>query len=64
VDFSHTEEVLISSYPRSGNTLLRTILFQCFGLYSASAHPSDLGDNAALEHYVGHLRSGANGDVQ
>jgi len=59
VDFSQAEGIVISSYPRSGNTLLRTILFQCFGLYSASAHPRDLGENAELEHYVGHLRNDA-----
>lgn len=28
--------VWLASYPRSGNTLLRTILFQCFGIHSFS----------------------------
>jgi hypothetical protein len=64
VDFSKASLVVISSYPRSGNTLLRTILFQCFGLRSASAYPNDLGENVALENYVGHLRSDAEGDVE
>ncbi len=45
----------IASYPRSGNTFLRTILWHCFGLRSASVYPDDLGGNTALEQYVGHI---------
>lgn len=44
----------LASYPRSGNTYLRTVLNHCFGLKSASIYPGDLGGNAALEAYVGH----------
>ncbi len=47
--------VWLASYPRSGNTLLRTILNHCFGLKSASIYPNDLGGNEALAQYVGHI---------
>jgi hypothetical protein len=47
--------IWLASYPRSGNTYLRTILWQCFGLRSASVYPTDLGQNKALEDYVGHI---------
>lgn len=50
--------VWLSSYPRSGNTFLRTILWHCFGLRSASVYPHDLGGNRALEEYVGHIEHG------
>jgi len=45
----------LASYPRSGNTFLRTILWHCFGLRSASVYPRDLGGNRRLEEYVGHI---------
>ena len=47
--------IFLASYPRSGNTYLRTILNQCFDLKSASIYPNDLGGNAALEKFVGHI---------
>jgi hypothetical protein len=47
--------VWLASYPRSGNTFLRTILWHCFGLQSASVYPNDLGGNRKLENYVGHI---------
>lgn len=47
--------VWLASYPRSGNTYLRTILWQCFGLRSISVYPNDLGGNKLLEDYVGHI---------
>lgn len=50
--------VWLASYPRSGNTFLRTILWHCFGLRSASVYPLDLGRNQALEEYVGHIEHG------
>ena len=50
--------VWLASYPRSGNTFLRTILWHCFGLRSASVYPKDLGGNRALEQYVGHIEHG------
>ena len=52
--------VWLASYPRSGNTFLRTVLWHCFGLRSASLYPSDLGGNRVLEEYVGHLEHGPN----
>lgn len=50
--------IWIASYPRSGNTFLRTILWQCFGLPSASAYKNDLGGNKLLEEYIGHIEYG------
>ena len=47
--------VWIASYPRSGNTFLRTVLNHCFGLKSTSVYPNDLGGNKLLENYVGHI---------
>ena len=44
--------VWLASYPRSGNTFLRTILWHCFGLRSASVYPKDLGGNRALEAVI------------
>jgi hypothetical protein len=48
--------IWLSSYPRSGNTFLRTILWNCFGLRSASFYPNDLDGNRKLEEYVGHIK--------
>jgi hypothetical protein len=53
-----TPIIWLASYPRSGNTFLRTILWHCFGLRSASVYPKDLGGNSALEGYVGHIEHG------
>lgn len=50
-----TNIIWLASYPRSGNTLLRTILWHCFGLRSASPYPEDLGGNKDLKNYIGHL---------
>ncbi len=50
-----TNIIWLASYPRSGNTLLRTILWNCFGLRSASPYPEDLGGNKELKNYIGHL---------
>jgi hypothetical protein len=55
----HSNIVWLASYPRSGNTFLRTILWQCFGLRSASIYPDDLGGNKKLEEYVGHIEHSA-----
>lgn len=63
LDFSQVRRLWISSYPRSGNTLVRTILFQCFGLSSASLYPDDLGGNITLQNYVGHLERNESGKV-
>lgn len=55
--------LFLASYPRSGNTYLRTILNQCFDLKSASVYPNDLADNAALEKLVGHVELIENGKI-
>jgi len=55
--------IWLASYPRSGNTLLRTVLWHCLGLRSASIYPQDLGGNTALENYVGHIERAADGRV-
>lgn len=47
--------IWIASYPRSGNTYLRTILWHCFGLRSASVYPKDLGEDNSLGRLVGHV---------
>lgn len=56
--------VWLASYPRSGNTFLRTVLWHCFGLRSASIYPKDLGGRRALEDYVGHIEHGPQMDAQ
>lgn len=50
--------VWLVSYPRSGNTLLRLVLRQCFDLSSASIYPNDLDGVKVLEDCVGHLEYG------
>lgn len=56
--------VWLASYPRSGNTLLRTILRQCYGLYSSSIYPHDMGGNRALEQMIGHLERRQDGSFR
>ena len=43
--------------------MLRTILFHCFGLRSASLYPRDLGGKPELERKVGHVEHSADGSV-
>jgi hypothetical protein len=52
--------VWLASYPRSGNTLLRTLLKDSFGLQTHSAYDdkSDIGDNLALASRIGHQLHG------
>jgi len=45
----------LSSFPRSGNTLFRQILFAGWGLSSGSVYHRDLGDNLALIRASGHV---------
>ena len=47
--------LLISSFPRSGNTFIRTVLNQCFNLKSGSVYENDFAGNIKLENYVGHI---------
>lgn len=55
------QPIWLASYPRSGNTLLRTILWHCFALPSASAYPNDLERSPAVEATVGHIERDAQG---
>jgi hypothetical protein len=47
----------LSSYPRSGNTFLRILLHQNFGVKSYSIHGdfTDIGKNIELSELVGHI---------
>tara|TARA_Y100001968_G_scaffold93068_1_gene83662 strand:- start:278 stop:577 length:300 start_codon:yes stop_codon:yes gene_type:complete len=54
--------IWLASYPRSGNTYLKTILYHCFKLKTGSFYPNDFSGNKALEHYVGHIEH-ENNDV-
>ena len=56
---SARRKIWVASYPRSGNTYLRSILHTCFGLPSTSVYRRDLGDNTALERYAGHFDADA-----
>ena len=47
--------IWLASYPRSGNTFVRTILYHCFNLKTGSVYSNDLGGNIELENYVGHI---------
>lgn len=47
--------IYLASYPRSGNTYMRTVLWQCFGVASGSVYPRDMGDDAKLHALVGHV---------
>jgi len=55
--------IWLASFPRSGNTMLRTILFHCFGLRSASVYANDLEGKKDLEEYVGHIEHGPDGKI-
>jgi hypothetical protein len=52
--------VWLPSYPRSGNTLLRTLLLRCFELntYSLYDDRGDIGAYPELQSAVGHLSHG------
>ena len=43
----------LASYPRSGNTLLRIVLRQCFDIWSYGAVGE--GDDASFDEIAGHL---------
>lgn len=54
--------VWLASYPRSGNTLLRSRLLKCFGLntYSLYDDTTDIGARPELSSVVGHVSHGLN----
>lgn len=58
-----SEFIWLASYPRSGNTYLRTIIWHCFGLRSSSIYPNDLGGRKNLENYAGHIERSSDGKV-
>ena len=43
---------------------MRTVLWHCFGLQSASVYPHDLNDNKELEEYVGHIGPDSRGRLR
>jgi len=53
--------VWLASYPRSGNTYLRAILWSCFGLQTGSVYPNDLRGDLAVSQQVGHFEGAAHG---
>jgi hypothetical protein len=52
--------VWLASYPRSGNTLLRTMLYRSFGVRTFSLYDdhSDIGADPSLANLVGHRSHG------
>jgi hypothetical protein len=58
------EFVWLASYPRSGNTFVRTVLAQCFGLKSGSLYGQDLGNDPAVEALAGHIEQGPDGRIR
>lgn len=47
--------IWLASWPRSGNTFLRTILWNCFAMKSGSVYPNDLGGDRNLARVIGHV---------
>lgn len=59
--------IWLASYPRSGNTLLRTILWHCFALRSASIYNNEIdasGGGRELEELVGHIEHEPKGSIR
>ncbi|MBN9317794.1 MAG: sulfotransferase domain-containing protein [Devosia sp.] len=54
--------VWLASYPRSGNTFLRTIIYHCFGVRSASIYAGDLGE-LGVGDMVGHIEQRPDGSI-
>lgn len=55
--------VWVASYPRSGNTFLRTVLYQCFGMRSGSVYPNDFGRQPGIEGITGHIERTTDGRI-
>ena len=53
--------VWLASYPRSGNTMLRTIMYQCFGVRSGSIYPRDVSETVGQK--IGHVEQGPNRQI-
>ena len=54
--------VWLASYPRSGNTFLRTIIYHCFGVRSASIYDEDMGELGPAR-LIGHIEQGPDGSM-
>ncbi len=53
--------IWLASYPRSGNTYLRALLWSCFRLQSGSVYPNDLLKNRGVASQVGHNEGASRG---
>jgi hypothetical protein len=53
--------VWLASYPRSGNTYLRSILWTCFGIQTGSIYANDLRGDLAVLQRAGHFEGAAHG---
>jgi hypothetical protein len=53
--------IWLASYPRSGNTMLRTIMFNCFGVRSGSVYPRDVSESVGRQ--IGHVEHGPNRQI-
>jgi hypothetical protein len=53
--------IWLASYPRSGNTYLRSILWNCFGFKTGSVYPDDLHGDLAVSKHTGHFEGAAHG---
>lgn len=53
--------VWLASYPRSGNTYVRAILWTYFGLQTGSIYPNDLRGDPAVSRQAGHHEGCAHG---
>lgn len=56
--------IWLASYPRSGNTFLRVLLWHCLGLRSGSFYANDLGGKKPLEHAIGHVEHATPGKLR
>jgi hypothetical protein len=56
--------IWLASYPRSGNTLLRTILWNCFGFRSGTVYLNEFKGKERLAEYVGHIEPIVKGAIQ
>ena len=55
--------IFLTSYPRSGNTLLRTVLYQCFNLKSGSVYGNEFHGNIKLENYIGYIEQNEDSSI-
>ena len=56
--------IWLASYPRSGNTLTRVILAQCFGLPTAAVYADQLGENSQLHSLTGRIAPTSDGVIE